>query len=144
MDAFDARGVKGPPKPCLLLLDTGADVNAVSEQHGYTSLALAAQKGYVQIVETLLAVGAVPQVPAAFFDGSLLKYVKTGPGRDNTQILELLIQAARKITEKSFNTLRQPPSRFLHRQPLQLLLNRLHQRPQRLLRKIKHNPRRRK
>jgi hypothetical protein len=47
-------------------------------------------------VETLLAVGATPQVPATFFDGSLLKYVKSGPGRDNARIFELLTQAGAK------------------------------------------------
>ena len=79
-----------------LLLDAGADVSAISEQHGYTALALAAQMGYVDVVEALLRAGASVRVPETFCAGSLLTYVKTGPGRENPRILELLTQAGAK------------------------------------------------
>ena len=79
-----------------LLLEAGADVNAVSEQHGYTALALAAQMGNVQVVETLLGAGARVQVPEKLCGGSLLTYVKTGSGRENARTSELLTQAGAK------------------------------------------------
>jgi ankyrin repeat protein len=87
---------RGHQSVISLLLDAGADVNAVSEHHGYTALALAAQKAYVQVVEKLLAAGAKAQVPETFFGGSLLNYVKSGPGRENARISELLTQAGAK------------------------------------------------
>jgi hypothetical protein len=79
-----------------LLMEEGADVNAVSEQHGYTALALAAQKGYRQIVEMLLKAGASARVPERILGGSLIKYVKSGPGRNDAMLLELLTKAGAK------------------------------------------------
>jgi hypothetical protein len=47
-------------------------------------------------VEKLLSAGAKADVPETFFEGSLLGYVKTGPGRENARIFELLTQAKAK------------------------------------------------
>jgi hypothetical protein len=79
-----------------LLLDLGADVNAVSEQHGYTALALAAQKGFINTVQKLLDAGASVQLPEKLCGGSLLTYVKTGPGRETATIDDLLTKAGAK------------------------------------------------
>src|ERR1700722_1812189 len=76
-----------------LLLDAGANADTVSEEPGFTALALAAQKGRVQMVEKLLALCAKVQVPETLCGGSLLSYVKTGPGGGNPRIAELLMQA---------------------------------------------------
>jgi hypothetical protein len=87
---------RGHQSLIALLLDVGADVNAVSEQHGYTVLALAAQKGYALVVEKLLGTGARVEVPDTFCGGSLLTYVKTGPGRENARVSKLLTDAGAK------------------------------------------------
>jgi ankyrin repeat protein len=76
-----------------LLLALGANVNAMSEKHGYTALSLAAQKGFAEVVEALLASGASVKVPDTLCGGSILTYVKTGPGRESHRIAQLLDNA---------------------------------------------------
>ncbi|HXE53219.1 MAG TPA: ankyrin repeat domain-containing protein [Tepidisphaeraceae bacterium] len=76
-----------------LLLHEGADVNAVAEPQGYAALAMGAQAGHAKIVELLLNAGARPRVPEYFFGGSLLGYVKSGRGRTDQRIADLLARA---------------------------------------------------
>ena len=85
--------LRGQSSLVALLLAAGADPSAVADKHGYTPLALAAQKGYVEVTRTLLAAGATTEVPATFWGGSLLVYVKSGAGRDNVAISEMLTLA---------------------------------------------------
>ena len=87
---------RGQRSLVALLLDGGADPSAVADKHGYTPLALAAQKGYAEVTQTLLDAGATTEVPETFCGGSLLTYVKTGAGRDNAAIAEMLTLAGAK------------------------------------------------
>lgn len=75
-----------------LLLELGADVNATSV-HGYTPLALAAQDGRADMVELLLAAGASPHVHEDFWGGSLLTFVRSGPGGNDQELLQRLKRA---------------------------------------------------
>ena len=75
-----------------LLAKLGADIDAVS-RHGYTPLANAAQNGAERAVDLLLQLGATPQVPDELCGGSLLTYVKTGHGRENPRISQMLRDA---------------------------------------------------
>jgi hypothetical protein len=85
-------GSNGHQSLVELLLELKADVNAIADL-GYTALALAAQKGSLAVVKKLLEAGATVDVPADMCGGSLLTYVRTGPGAQNTEIVALLKSA---------------------------------------------------
>ncbi len=84
---------RGHASLVTLLLSAGADPSAVAEGHGCTPLALAAQRGHVAVTRTLLEAGATARVPGTFWGGSLLQYVKSGPGREDPAISALLADA---------------------------------------------------
>jgi ankyrin repeat protein len=74
----------------MLLIDRGADVNAISPDNQLTPLILAIRSRQVGIVRALLAKGADPNLPA-----------RSGPtplraASDSPEIQQLLIQAGAK------------------------------------------------
>ena len=56
--AFFHAAASGHSSTCLLLLESGADIEVVEHQRGYTPLMWAASEGHEKVVEVLISYGA--------------------------------------------------------------------------------------
>jgi len=94
--ALQSAASDGDIDAARLLLEAGADVNAVHTRYGYTPLAVAVLNGHAEIVRMLLRAGADPSVKIK--DGTAI--LEIAEKKHRADIVDMLKAAATSVNAK--------------------------------------------